>query len=331
MRIRKLALVAVAAAVALLVPVLLAVTAGGARSGPHVARGRLVRAQRLVTPEHIIATLYAYPGLSSWGKVISSAPTVSAAIVDMCAADNTGSGCDQTPWDEQPPAAWTTQIRALQAAGIVPLIYIATNYGNTGGGRDFSLATVKREVSDALRWYGKDIGFMFDEAATSCSLEASYYRPLYQYATQRIAAADFVELNPGTVGPGMACSLHASDVLQVFEGPESGFQGTTFPAWMRGYGASRFAATISAGTSAQLSDDVSAAAADGIGNVYVDDEAEPPNYATLPAFWSAEVSGAAAEHCGRSARVTASGVTASGVTGAAAARPASRARRHRAC
>ena len=35
--------------------------------------------------------------------------------------------------------------------------------------------------------------------------------------------------------------------------------------------------------------DVTDAARDGIGNVYVDDESEPPDYATLPAFWPAEI------------------------------------------
>ena len=36
--------------------------------------------------ENIITTLYAYPTLPSWGQVESSAPTVGAAIVDICEA-----------------------------------------------------------------------------------------------------------------------------------------------------------------------------------------------------------------------------------------------------
>jgi hypothetical protein len=89
--------------------------------------------------------------------------------------------------------------------------------------------------------------------------------------------------------------MAASNILQVYEGTEAAFQGTTFPSWMASYPASRFAATISAGTSAGVSTDVSDAAKDGIGNVYVDDEAEPPNYSTLPAFWSTEVADVQAE------------------------------------
>lgn len=239
--------------------------------------------------EHIITTLYAYPTLSSWTQVQDSAPTVSASIVDMCAADGTGSGCDGTPWDEQPPTAWTSRISSLQNAGITPLVYIATDYGDQGGSTDFSLATVESEVADAVNWYGPHIGFMFDEAATSCGLESSYYGPLYSYV-KSVTDGGTVELNPGTVDSTMSCYLDASDVLQVFEGSQAMFQSTTFPSWMADYASSRFAATISAGTSSGVGADVTDAVNDGIGNVYVDDEAEPPNYSTLPAFWSAEVS-----------------------------------------
>jgi hypothetical protein len=96
----------------------------------------------------------------------------------------------------------------------------------------------------------------------------------------------------------MSCYMSAADILQVFEGPETtendvtGFQEATgtFPSWMEMYPARQFAATISVGTSGGVGTDVTdAATKDGIGNVYVDDEAESPDYGTLPAFWSTEV------------------------------------------
>jgi hypothetical protein len=242
--------------------------------------------------EHIITTLYAYPTLSSWTQVEDSTPTVTASIADMCAADNTGSGCSGTPWDEQPPSVWTSLISTLQGDGITPLIYIATDYGDESGSTDFSLATVESEVADAVSWYGQNIGFMFDEAATSCDLESSYYGPLYSYV-KSVTNDGTVELNAGTA-PSSSCYMSAADVLQVFEGSESTFQSTTFPSWMADYSPSQFAVTISAGTSSGVGTDVTDAVGDGIGNVYVDDEAEPPNYSTLPSFWSAEVSDAQA-------------------------------------
>src|SRR5438067_147278 len=169
MRVPRLASLAVAAILTLpAAPLLPATTAAGQTGG-------------LLSAEHIITTLYAYPGISGWNLVTGNAPVVGAAIVDMCAADGSGSGCDGTPWTEQPPPAWTTQIEALQNAGITPLIYITTDYGDIGGGPAFSLATVESEVAAAVGWYGRGIGFMFDQAATSCGLESRYYGPLYDY------------------------------------------------------------------------------------------------------------------------------------------------------
>jgi len=292
MKISRLPFLTVAAALALLAPALLPAATAGAQSGG------------LTGSEHVITTLYAYPGTSVWSQVVDNAPTISASIVDMCGGDgSSGSGCNGTPWAERPVAAWTTQIEALQNAGITPLVYIATDYGDQNGSSDFSLSTVESEVSEAVSWYGKGIGFMFDEAPTSCSLESSYYAPLYKYV-KSVTSDATVELNPGTVNANMSCYMNAADILQVFEGPETtitslkltGFQSTTFPTWMQNYPASRFAATISQGSATGVGTDVTdAATTDHIGNIYVDDENEPnPDYQTLPSFWSTEISDVAA-------------------------------------
>jgi hypothetical protein len=275
MRISKLAWAAVVALSPLLLPA--ADAAAAATSGR-------------TSTEHIIAALYASPTASGWSQVESSSPTVNGAIVDMCAADGTGSGCDGLPWDEQPPSTWTTTIADLQSAGVTPLIYIATDYGDQGGGSAFSLATVESEVSDAVGWYGKNIGFMFDEGATTCALESSYYLPLYNYV-KSVTNAGTVELNPGTVSSTMSCYMSASDVLQVFEGTESTFQTATFPSWMASYPGHKFAATVTGGTASGVGTDVTDAAKYGIGNVYVTNVA---NFSALPSFWSAEVADVAA-------------------------------------
>src|SRR6266568_2720285 len=235
MRVPRLAFLAVTAILSLLAPALLPATmATGQAAG---------RAAGLVSAERIITTLYAYPGLSIWNQVTGNAPVIGASIVDMCAAGGSGSGCDGTPWKEQPPPAWTMQIEALQNAGITPLVYIATGYGDAGG-------------------------------------------------------------SPGLVTGGMSCYMNAADILQVFEGPEGGagnaplgtqgFQGHRFPGWMRAYPANRFAATVSQARASGVSTDIAQAAADRIGNIYLDDEPEPdPDYQTLPSFWPAEVAAVA--------------------------------------
>src|SRR5580698_4328590 len=126
---------------------------------------------------------------------------------------------------------------------------------------------------------------MFDGTSASAS-EVSYYQSLYNYAMAN--GAKIVMFNPGTVAP-QSYMFGPAEILQQFEGTEAQFDAATFPGWMSSYPASEFSATISAGTSAGVGTDISDAAQDDIGNIYVDDEAEPPNYSTLPAFWSAEV------------------------------------------
>jgi Spherulation-specific family 4 len=227
--------------------------------------------------ESIVTTLYAYPTLPSWQQVESAAPTVSASIVDICAPDGSGSGCNGQPADAE-NTVWPPTIQALQQAGITPLYYIWTDYGAT------PLATVESELQNAITWYGVSSP-MFDGTSTSAS-EASYYQTLYNFAIAN--GAKIVMFNPGTVAP-QSYMFGPDEILQQFEGTEAQFDAATFPSWMASYPASEFSAVISAGTSAGVGTDVSDAAQDGIGNIYVDDEAEPPNYSTLPAFWSAEV------------------------------------------
>jgi hypothetical protein len=287
MKVPKLAL----AAVMTVAPLMLLPAADVAASVP-------------TSSEHIITTLYAQPTDSSWTTVKAAVPTVSASILDICAADGSGSGgCDSPnpsiPWDEEPPGTWATLITGLQSAGITPLIYIATDYADTGpgSGSTYTLSTVESEVSDAVGWWGKNIGFMFDQTPTDCSDESSYYLPLYDYV-KSVTSNGPVEINPGEVTS--SCYMSAADIVQVFEGTESQFQADytagTFEGWMQGYPADRFAATISVGTSGGVGTDVTDAASvhEGIGNIYVDDLAEPPSYATLPAFWSTEVADVAA-------------------------------------
>jgi hypothetical protein len=227
--------------------------------------------------EHIVTTLYAYPTLSSWNQVEAAAPTVSASIIDICAPDGSGSGCNGQPADAE-NTVWVPTIQALQAAGITPLYYIWTGYGAV------PLATVESELLNAMTWYGVSSP-MFDGTATTAG-EVGYYQALYQFAIAN--GAKTVMFNPGAVAP-QSYMFGPDEILQQFEGSEAQFDAESFPGWMASYPASDFSAVISAGTSAGVGTDISDAADDGIGNVYVDDEAEPPNYSTLPAFWPAEV------------------------------------------
>lgn len=232
-------------------------------------------AKAATVPEHIISTLYAYPTESSWQTVEKSAPAVNAAIVDICAPDGTGSGCNGKPADEK-ATVWVPALDALRSAKIQALYYISTNYGAV------PLATVEAEMNQAKTWYGA-ASPMFDTVSTS---DPSYYKALYAYAV-KIGAAK-VMFNPGTVAP-QSYMFGPKEVLQQFEGTQAQFQAAKFPSWMASYPAGEFSATLASGTAAGVGTDVSGAVKDHVGNVYVNDEAEPPNYSTLPSFWAAEV------------------------------------------
>jgi hypothetical protein len=239
--------------------------------------------------EHIVATLYAYPTLSSWQQVEAAAPTVSDAIVDVCAPDGTGSGCNGNPADAK-NTDWTATINTLKSDGITPLYYISTNYGAT------ALSTLESELQQAISWYGTPSP-MFDtmEPSGSCSNGGdaiscvTYNNDLYTYAVN--AGASAIVYNPGsTYGVTTADIFGSKEIIQLFEGSAASFESTSFPSWMSSYSPSQFVATLSAGSTSTVGTDVSDAAKDHIGNFYEDDEAEPPNYSTLPSFWSSELS-----------------------------------------
>jgi len=250
------------------------------------SNGEAVQFTGSASAEHIITSLYAYPTLSVWSQVEQAAPTVKYAIVNICAPDGTGSGCG-SPADETNPD-WVPTINALVSDDITPLYYISTNYGA------ISLSVLESELQNAITWYGV-ASPMFDTTATSgtCANGSSpipcttYYNDLYTYAVN--AGATAVVYNPGAIPPSNYM-FGPKVIMQVYEGTASGFQSTTFPSWMSDYPANEFAATLSVGTSSTIGTDVTDAVHDNIGNIYEDDETEPPNYSTLPAYWQTEVS-----------------------------------------
>jgi hypothetical protein len=235
--------------------------------------------------EHLITSLYAYPTSPAWSQVENAASVVKYSIVNICAADGTGSGCG-SPADEK-NSAWTTTINTLTSDRITPLYYISTNYGA------IALSVLESELQNAKTWYGITSP-MFDTTATSgtCSNGGNgiacttYYNDLYSYAVN--AGATAVVFNPGAIPPN-SYMFGPKEVIQVFEGTASNFEKTSFPTWMSNYPSNEFAATLSGGTATTIGEDIGGAARDNIGNFYEDDENEPPNYSTLPAFWSTEV------------------------------------------
>jgi DNA-binding SARP family transcriptional activator len=245
---------------------------------PHVPAAPAAASHE--APERVITPLYAAPTSAYWSALAKAAPTTRAAIVDICAPDGSGSGCNGKPADAASPE-WPATVKALRRAGVVPLYYVSTKYGSV------PLATVETEVSHAITWYGTT-GVFYDQVPTSCS-DLAYYRSLYNYAHR---LGDLVMLDPGGFTASSSCYLPTADILQIFVGSQAQFQSATFPSWLASYPSSRFAAVVNSGTRAGVGLDLSDAARDRIGNLYVNDEKGTPNFSTLPAFWPAEIADA---------------------------------------
>lgn len=270
-KIRRRTAITLAAAAGVAIAVAGIVWSSQAKHVGAVAPPRAVL-QRIVTP------LYAPPTATYWLSLARAAPTARAAIVDICAPDGSGSGCNGKPADAASPG-WPLTVKGLRRAGVTPLYYISTNFAAT------PLPTVETEVRDAISWYDTP-NIFFDQVPTSCS-NVSYYQSLYRYVHH---LGGIVMLDAGAVTSTSSCYMPAADILQVFTGSQAEFEAETFPSWLARFPSSRFAAVISAGTRSAVGTDIRDAARDRIGNIYVDDEKGTPDFSTLPAFWSTEVS-----------------------------------------
>jgi len=255
--------------------ILLALAVIGMAAGVGLSQADVAHASE--TPpsepsENIVAVLYAdstnpTSGTSGtyWSDVESAnsggdgEDHVKYAVVNICAADGSGSGdCTGAP-DDDPPSPqmdehntnWDSTICALESAGITPLYYISTDYDPgtfpfvfTGTGTiSPNTITIEQEMSLAETWYTTDntdcastatpIGFMFDETSSSAA-NAADYQGLYTYATDSTAGgglgAPLVMFNPGDSSVPDNYVFGPDEILNVFEGTEAQWQADANPA-----------------------------------------------------------------------------------------------------
>jgi hypothetical protein len=254
---------------------------------------------------HILPTYYPpYPGYNGPGFTTLEDTTPEGAIQDVvteiCAPDGTCGGMA----DEANPNWQGTSgpIDEMEAAGITPLYYISTDFDS--GGKGYTLSDIETDINNAITWYGTRIGFMFDEESPSTGANLTYYQDIYKYVTETEGLTTPVMFNPGTDTITSAFMFGSQVIQQVFEGDATTFSGTTFPTWMGNYPASEFSATISDCNDITADGDecpspvsdvatlIAHASNSIIGNVYIDDEAEPPGYDTLPSYLDNEVADA---------------------------------------
>lgn len=249
--------------------------------------------------EQVLPVDFVSPTSSNWTTIGDTAPAgeIENAILEICdPLGNCGGNATEAN------TAWDSTLETLKFDdGVRPLYYISTDFAN------ISLATVEQDAAKAETWYGSyDIGFMFDEVSGT-SADQSYYQDLYDYVTEPTSegglGAPVVMMNAGAPPP-VDYVFGDQEILQVFEGSETDFTNGSFsmPSWTDNLPTNTFAATISAATASSYKTDVADAENDGIGNIYINDEAAvPPPYDTLPSFLAGEAAAAASYDPGTAA------------------------------
>jgi hypothetical protein len=281
--VRKPRLAVAAVAVAATLGISVPAARAAATQAPAMQARVEVRQAVTHEPLHVVVPAYWYQDIPSWTELATDDPvssydgslTVSNAILNPCAP----SGKTCSPGSAVNPAT-VKSVQQEEAAGITLYGYVATDYDKGG----VSIAKAEKEMREYHNWYGLNDMFL-DEAATSCSDEASYYLKLYNYVHKTFGG--LVILNPGTTTS--SCYMSASDMIDMYESGPSGLSTWTPPSWMASYSPARFIAIVYnvSGTTA-LASTLATIGADGFGNTYITDQTLPNPYAQLPSYWSSE-------------------------------------------
>jgi hypothetical protein len=232
-------------------------------------------AQNLANPS------YFYPP-SYWPQLDAGAPVVHVAVMNP--SSGPGSSIDSN---------YVTAVQNAQAAGILVLGYVYTQYGSRAA------SSVEADVQAYESWYHVN-GIFFDQASNSVS-EESYYSTIYKYV-KGYGSSQTVAINPGTqTDQGY---MSDCDILVNFEGTYSTYSGSfsANPSWVASYPPSRFWHIIDAcpddSTETELYNAVSLSKQRNAGYVYVtpDGTHHGNPYDTLPSnpFWTDELGALAA-------------------------------------
>lgn len=239
--------------------------------GMSVGTPRLALAQqRIAIPSYFYPSQPVPSGL--WQQLESGAPTVGLALINP----NSGPGAASD--------ANYAQIVSTKPQGLKIIGYVYSQ----GGAR--ALAAVEADIDKYYSWYPEIDGIFVDEADnTSCSIESSYYLPLYTYIKSKSASATVI-LNPGT--STLECYVNASDILVTFESTYASYSGTWSSAhsWEANYPASRFWHLVHTTSSTQMANALSLSQQRNAGWVYVTDDVMNNPWDTLASYFSSEVS-----------------------------------------
>jgi len=146
-----------------------------------------------------IVPLYTSPTDGSWSAIIAAASAHPTVHVVAIVNPNTGPGSARS-------ASYTTGIADLQAAHIVVIGYVGTNYGGN------SVSSVEAKIDTWKSFYPTLQGIFFDEQSHDTG-EITYYKTISQYAKSK--GLSYTVGNPGASVP--TAYVGALDTMLVYE------------------------------------------------------------------------------------------------------------------
>jgi len=146
-----------------------------------------------------IVPLYDYPTGASWTAIVAAKRAHPRVTVEAIVNPDNGPGAAQD-------RTFVLGIDGLAAVGIVPIGYVATNYGKRAP------AAVQLEIDAYRRMYPAVTGIFFDEMS-DVAADGAYYRALTAYAKQKGFSRTIG--NPGTDVPESL--IGAVDTLFIYE------------------------------------------------------------------------------------------------------------------
>lgn len=220
----------------------------------------------------LLVPAYFYPeadGNTDWARLTAAAGKVSiTAIINP----NSGAGSNFDP-------VYAKAVADFKAAGGKVLGYVSTNWGQR------SLLAVKSDIDKYLAWYPVD-GVFFDETSTGTG-DLNYYKTVTSYTHLKKESLSLVA-NPGTTPNEAYMGLF--DSVVIYEDPASNLRNYNPPAYLTKYDASHFGMLVLDGSESVMRQQVSFAASNNLGYIYVNDRGVAANeWGALPAYWETEV------------------------------------------
>lgn len=225
----------------------------------------------------LLVPAYFYPGgrTNYWATLAASAP---GATITAILNPASGPGASQDP-------NYVTAVNNFRAAGGKVIGYVSTSYSAR------LLTDVTADINKYVALYAVD-GFFIDEMTNDGdSGHLAYYQSVHDYI-KGLNSSYTVVGNPGT--STLEAYTAVADQLVVFESSAKSYGRYTPSAWQSGYPASRFAHIVYGANKATMLKEVAGASSKGAGAFFVTADKLPNPYDTLPAYWSSEVSAAAA-------------------------------------